>query len=132
MLAGLPALPMASEATLAEPARSQARYSGFQVPLEQIFDRDILAQELGWASGHLRIMCAHSEDGHIRSIKAFVGCNRAAHNHGSEIVLSFRDRAGATETLTLRPGQLSATARKAHLFGNPRDVELAVSLSRSG
>jgi hypothetical protein len=132
LLADLPALPMAAEPTMAEPTRSQPLYSGVQVPLDQVFDGDTLARELGWASGSLRIMCARSQDGRIRSIKASVKHCRPGHAPGSGIVLDFRDQAGARETLSLRPGQPSATTRGSRLSGDPRRLELAVSLLRTG
>jgi hypothetical protein len=121
---------MVQEGTLGEGSTSERLYSAIEKPLENIFDTDVMTHELKWAAGRLRIMCARSAEGGIRSVMATID-RTDEDNRGAQLVLSFRDRLGERADLTLGPDNSSSIVRPLRLSGELEDIELDISLKEA-
>jgi len=131
LLSDLQPLQMRDQGALGDVSPFEVHYSAAQVPLERVIRSEEVRKELDWATDFVRIMCAQSVEGTIRSIHAVVGHSEKETATDLYMVLNFKDRNGTTAIIKLTSDRPSVVLRDTVLFGDFFDLILTISLAHA-
>lgn len=121
-------LPMTADGMLADNGLAATTYEGVEAFLTALVPAEALQSELKWAAGKLRLICARSSDGQIRTIRASIGRSSTAPPEGANIRLILSDQKGESVELMLRPRSAASVASDLRLSGELKLISLTVAL----